>query len=412
MAVGTDIGLTLKLTTKPNLFTIDESNQKFWNRLVLHDSIAMFTPYADMIVPDIGGLFNERHFFTEGMVINLRMGVNSTRFGYISHDFTWNEYQMNPESTREGSHPTGDATFVLESRFADEDYEKSRSFGNVKISKAVDTAMRSYNLTPVQPVHGSQTQGRLIIVDTSNTMVCTQPDEYDIDFVQRMAQSAFNSTYNNTGYVAFWNLRNEFIFAPVGYLLKQKPVATLTMTQQPTTLEEPNTIKNYGLYFGGADVNRENYRQHVWVLGEDGSLSSKAVSLQNHVFKANPRDRTTIARSRLTNLKTTNWYGVASKKDADALKAYHNHINVESNLAFRFEAMVPFHPDLVTGRTVQLEIGSAFQNLQIAPEYSGVWLIVGSDHFYDKDGYGASRLTLGRGTLNIRKEHPYFGTFV
>lgn len=413
MAVGSDIGLSLVLSTKPNIFEIGGTNQKFWKRMVLHDGLSAYAPYADLVLPDIGGLYNERFFFSEGLTINLRMGVDVPRYGFISHDFVWGEYQMNSESTREGNHPTGDATFILDSRFADEDSEKSRSFGNVKISQAVQNAMSSYNLTPVQPVHGTQTKGKLVVIESANSMVCTQPDETDAQFVQRMAQSAYNATYDKTGYVAFWNLRNEFYFAPLGYLLKQKPVATLTMSQLPTTLEDKNAIKNYGIYMGGTEVNRENYNQNLWTVNDSGVVAAKTLAISNHLFKANPRDKSTITKARLAaGTKSSTWYGPSTKTDVDAVKAYSNHLNIESNLAFRFEVMVPYHPDLVTGHVVELVIGSAFQNLQVAPEYSGNWLITSSDHHYDQDGYGVSRLNLGRGTINLRKDHPFYDQFV
>lgn len=412
MAIGTDRGLTLQLDTKPTLFAINTSNQRFWQSFILHDSIASYSPYCDMVVPDVGGMFSERFFFTEGLLINTRLGMDVPRFGYISHDFSWNEYQMNSDATVEGTHPTGDATFVLESKFSDSDSVKSRSFGKGKISSAVEQAMRSYNLTPLQPISGQQSKGKLIIVPSSNSRICVQPDEKDQEFVQRMAMSAFNSSYENTSYLAFWNLRNEFYFAPIGYLLKQKPVASLVMTQDKDTLENPLAIKNYGLYMGGTSVNKENYNQNLWTVGDDGLLVTKAMSLGDHLFKANPRDKITVPRSRLTDLQTDNWYGVSTKGDAEAVRAYQNYIGLESNFAYRFEVMVPYHPDLVTGRVVELVIGSASEARQVAPEYTGNWLITGSDHHYDVDGYGSTRLNLGRGTLNIRKEHPFANTFV
>lgn len=411
MPVTSDIGLSLKVTTQPNLFSVDESNQRFWQRFVLHDAISAFTPYADMVVPDVGGLFNERYFFTEGLIVNARLGIGTPRYGYISHDFTWDEYQMDSETTKEAQHPVGDATFVLDSRFTDDDSPKSRSFGDVKISKAVQQAMASYNLNPLQPVGGFQTKGKLIIVETSNSMPVVQPDETDAQLVRRLAQVAFNTTYDTTGYVAFWNLRNEFYFAPVGYLLKQKPVATLTMTQDKTTLENPEAIKNYGLYMGGVTVNRDSYNRNLWSINDAGTLTARATTIDKHLFRASPRDKVSIARSRLQTTRSNDLFGVATKKDQDALRAYSNHLGLESNFAYRYEVMVPFHPDLVTGHTVELVIGSASPSLRVAPEYSGVWLIVGSDHHYDVDGYGASRLTLGRGTLNIRKDHPLASTF-
>lgn len=394
---------TYRLIFKSNPNAINFNNQtlRSFPVIFMMSDIFGFYPYGELTFADSAGVIVDNIVFVEGLKFEFKFGNDEE--GYVGHDFYWSEDQIN--NTRLADNVSGDNIFILKSNYENLDVTRSKAWKDLTLSAAIiDIVNNDFKITDPNKINISATNGIDIWYQINSKIK---------DFLWVHREQAYSQNYQYSPYVTFINTNGEFYFTCLESLFnEQQPVANYTLSFSETSSLDSDTIKDYNIKFAGTPKNLYKYKQKLYTLGKTGTYTSTDATIENFIASSG-KGRTLIDRQLQSDYSDYKFLGLnESQLDQYRLNAKRNFSFIDNNLPVRMPVTVDFNPKCVSGKLVDLKIGSAMDDKQIFSEFSGNWLIISDSHFMDYSGKPYSSLILAKSKINVDKNHPFYNDFL
>ena len=379
------------------------------NRVFFQDSIYEFYPYAEIFIQDSTGDIVDQLGFIEGL--EFEAGFGNTDVGYIGHKYAWQGNQI--LNTKVVDHTSGSNAFILTSVYKKKGNIKSRAWQDKISNIIVDIMKQDYSLA----VNDSKGNQQLFIEPTDGVDWWYQCNQNNYDFIEDIVKRAHNVNNDKSPYITFFNTNGEFYFGSIAWLMNQPVINPLDdNTQKPIPyrlvfdaqegLRDPSIIQGYDIVFTGFETNRKNYQIKSYSRNATGASVSQTDKITEHIYKGAkqvvPLSKDVIVDSRVVE------FGIYETTDLDALKGQINNYFIDSNLNIRIDMSLLFNPELVSGKTIEIEIGSSDQKKAFElKELSGKWLIANTRHYLDSDGHPFTSLEIVRSAVFVDPKHPF-----
>lgn len=382
-------------TTETEFINLENQDIKLFHRIYFKDSLYEFFPYAEVFVRDIYGLFTEHSFFVEGTVFELKLGNDED--GYLEGKYAWSESQFNDVQMEE--HLTGTTVFILISEHFMKDKPKSRAFNDSTSNIVKKIINEDYKITDVSN-----------ICDTAYITDWYQMNEENSEFIQNLAEVCHSSAYKNSPIFTFINCKGEFYFTSVEEMFQKDPVATFMLKFDKDSRVDKDVIQDYIVLHGGLPINKENYEKKVFTIDESGGSAQKTVKIEDSLVSYQKG----ILPIKKEYQKENSYLdiGIIKDEETEVLQGIINTQCRDSALSYRMEIIVHFKHNLLSGKTIELEVGSSDEEKKVNIEFSGRWLILESEHYADESGIPYSKLFIAKSTINLDKSHIFFKDFL
>lgn len=370
-------------------------------RIVMKSDIFKFYPYGELFFTDSAGVIIDRLFFIEGLKLNFKIGNDD--LGWVGQDFYWSEDQIN--NVRIGNFVSGDNLFIMKSYLDRKDYKKSKSWSSKKLSEVVtEIVKKNYGITDTK---------KQFIKTTLGSDSWYQLNESDSQFLMRHRELAYSQDAPYSPYLTFINSNEEFYFTTVESLFsEQQPVSKLKIEFSETSTMKQDTLKSYNIMFSGNPLNKPNYKRKQYHISKDGSYSFTNDLIENHFVKFG-KGTTLITKDLQTNQTSIDLLGIReSVLDEYRQNASRNFNHIDSLFPVRLECDILFNPKCVSGKLIDLTIGSSSDQKQISSELSGNWLILSDQHYLDYDGIAITHLMLGKSKTIVDVGNPFSKDFL
>lgn len=398
-----------ELKTNPEYMTIDGFVPGILNRFTVTDSIINYFPYMELVINDDASLFTEDYFFTEFLDLLIKFdSIND--IDKIRHNFYWSEHQMNYPNSREII--TGVTIIPGLSNFKKQDEVKSNSYYN-NISTIVRQIMSKYSYP--------DNNQKLNISETSNFDYHYQGNEYDYQFIIKLADQAYSPKNVTSPFYTFINLRGEFFFQSVQDMIDQKPKQTLFFGDDNGESNEVekkylnNIINTYTYQYLGVPNNIKDYHKSIYKVNSSGEYVNKSYKIKDQKQKLG-FNKLSIRNQDLTKVRETVNFGIVDSPIQESMyKGWVNRLFINS-VSFPYRLKVQLRNlnlALCSGDCIETSFVSAnpSRNNKFG-ELSGKWIILESGHGFDANGQAATSLTLGKPTLDIFKKHKFYSDFI
>lgn len=384
-------------TDNEDYLSFKEDHVKF-DGIILSDSIYSFFPRLTINLPDTTGLYSEKFFFLEGMKYNVKFGDEDG--GYLEPSFYWSEDRLS--AWQGGITMAGHKAMEMVSAFDLLDAPKSKSYEDT-ISNVIKTIADEFAVD------------KSYITTTGNQGIWYQPWIKNTKFIDSLLEVAMGTNDEKSPFYSFFNLHNEFYFQNMAELMKGTPegeLNTLHREKDPSQRILEEEIKNIEYSILGSMVNKDNYCNNYHSIKADGTLVTVAKEkISDHVY--NGDGKLAILKD-LTNEVSDNIYiGLEDGYSPDEIKGKINRFYVDSNLMFRLQLLTVFNRKFVSGKNVDIKIGSIEDaGKTFATEFSGNWLISQSTHHYDERQTANTELEIIRPFVKVNSDNLYLSDFL
>lgn len=401
----------ISIKSTPDLINIETFLPGVIYKFFIKDSVFDYFPYAHLSILDNAGLFTEERFFTEGLDMTVKLSDLKEK-EVIEHKLYLSEYQMN--NPINPNYITGVTDYYLKSDFKKQDEVVNKAhYGN--INSIVRRIMASYSYPGSVPV--------MKISETANQDIWYQVNEYDYQFITKLAKYSYSPSNQDSPFLTFINSKGEFIFQDIKTLLNQNPVAELyygVHEEKGITPEyrhlRNDVVQSFTFQALGSPINMENYKIEFYKNGSDGKSSKKEVLLDDKISSNKiGQNKLTIRKQYLSNVRSQKYYGITDNQSQDqAFKGWMNSNYIDTlSFSYRMRVTTLFNPKIYAGKVVSLNFKSPFVNKDYkASEYNGMWFVIESIHSIDDNGVAITALILGKNSLDVSKKHKFYADFI
>ena len=378
-----------------------------WKKVLVMDSIFDFYPSIEIVTPDDFGMISDGLVVMEGMSFIAMLGNKETG-EFITHKYIVQKNELiEPKIT---THLSGDVLLSLTSYHNLLDVKNSMAWMNMISLIALElgvTVLKVMGTPVIEPTVGFDTWYQ--INETVETFL-----------KRKMAPRAFSQSNPTSPYITFINCRGEFYFASIDFLFKQPAINLLPykFSSEKDQSYDMYAIKNFYTMQGGLDINKSNYNRKTFYRNQfgivnigtagDGELSQ----INTHIGPG--AGQVLFRKDLIMPLIGTDFsdYGLYEDKEMNFYEAFKNSLFIDSTMYLRMEITINFNPLAVSGKTILLMLASTLKDKgNVATEYNGNWLIIGSRHFYDVDQVPFTRLIIAKSRILIGS-HPFGKRFL
>jgi len=386
------------------------SSWRLFPRVYLEDSIYGFFPWAEIYVNSPTGEILDYVNFVEGMEFDIRIGNKDD--DYLGSNFIWSEHQFNDIKVQ--NFLSGTNVFLLISAYYAKNHDQSRAWNDTIYNVIKDILEKDWGLTDNSLINMStQSGGDNYSGVKDNWYQC----ERNGIFIQKLADVCYNSTFPYSPFVSFFNLNGEFYFTDIWTLFKsQQPINDTPYILEQSIQHTGNLfgIQDYNVIYGGLGLNFTNYKRKWNWMKKDGSWDNKTFDYKDFVYKEKPSTDKLLIRKKFTeDISVYNTYGIIENTVDDySFKGSMNSLYRDSITSYRMVITVPFNPEMVSGKLVDVKIKSANDDKSnTLASFSGKWLIAKSKHYADLDGVLFSNAEIVKSTMFVDTDHPYVNDF-
>lgn len=406
MPFESSFNFTSIIKTDPELFTFESFIPGIINNILIRDSIFDYFPYLELSINDDSTLFTETYFFTESL--NLSIELQDPEENFITHNFYLSTEQFK-ESLSE-LYISGKINMYLFSDFYKQDSVKSKSY-NMNVSDIVRKIMLTYSYPNLVP--------DINLSPTSNFDTWYQVQQFDYEFINKIAKYSLNINNKNSPYYTFIDMNGSFNFKTVIDLLDQEPVAHYfygNITEESTT-KNFKRILYYEFTMLGVTDNYKNYNSKIYNVTKSGTYNKKEIKLDEKI-KDNKiaLNKLSIRKQYLDHTTSYRYYGIIDNSlQENHYKGWINDKFVNSiSFPYRMFITVMFDAKLYSGKVIQLYFNSLIREKDNkAMEYSGNWLILECTHTIQNiDNVMVTNLTLGKSSVKIYSDHKFYNDFI
>jgi len=385
----------------PNLLNFNNQSLRSFPTMYMMSDIFGFYPYGELYLDDPAGVIIDNAFFVEGLKIEYKIGNDEE--GYVGHDFSWSENQVN--NTVMADYVSGNNVFILLSYYNTIDTVRSKAWKDKTLSTVItDIVNNDFGITDVNKIN---------IFDTTGDDTWYQINSTIRDFLWFNREQAYTENYPNSPYISFINTNGEFYFTCLESLFnEQKPVANYKFSFSKSSSIDPTVIKDYDIVSLGVPKNKFNYKKKLYTIDKAGTYGSSDTDIKD--FSAVDSKGKVIIRQQLQETYS-DYRSMGIKEtvlDEYRINAQRNFENLDSALSTRLPLTINFNPKCVTGKLIELTVGSTIANKQVLSELSGNWLIISDRHFMDQDGIPHTSIVVAKSKINVNNNHPFFNDFL
>ena len=321
----------VELRSNPDFYFLDQSNVRFFKKVMITDSIFKLFPTCEIFIPDHQGQFSERLFFVEGLDFEIKIG--SLEQGFVTHNFFAAETQMN--DTFNANYINGVRAFSYLSSFKKQDAVKSKSFKK-NISEIVAEVIKAYafprdNLSNVT----GQVALSINIAETDNFNTWYQYAISDFAFFGILVRYAKSKNYSKCPYFTFINSLGQFYFSDLNSLLSQTPVARLKLSNDRNSSLDRHVIQKYTTQFTGSLTNFEQYKKEFYKVDEYGSYKRLETKLNEYIAQTKGGDILNIRSDDLDVLRDSTYFGLS--EDDNTFLGFIDNKHAISSFPFLFK---------------------------------------------------------------------------
>lgn len=390
---------------KANPLVLDFSELPMANfrRNYMESDVFSFYPYMEVFFEDELGAIPDRLLFVEGLEIQVKCGFEE--LGYIEHNYCWSEAQLTDCQVTD--HLSGLTSFFLLSKHYHTDYRKSKAWKNKTLSSiAQEIATNDFGIPA----------NKQFISTTDGINDFPQVNETNAQYLKRIADMAYSLNYPKSPFFTFINSQGEFYFMAIEEMFKsQQSVATFKIKMDENQTIDPDIIKRYDVVFGGLPVNKEDYRKKIYYIENTGMYSNETTDINNH-FTKEPREKYLLRNQYLPLGQTCTDYwdmGIAETiEDKKIAKGKLNSMYKDSMTSIRKNTVIFFNHLCVAGKLITIEVDSAFDDKQVATEYSGKWLILKDQLLFGNTEIPYQNLLLCKSGIQVDSNHVFFNDFL
>ena len=399
-------------------------------KILFKDSLFNFFPYSELYYKDSSGQIVDSVFFVEGLELKCKLGYikqdeekteteqkDTKRKDYLEHDYIWSANEVNNINFSNGI--SGDNLFMMISKYFYNDVPQSRSFNHEDSpTKQTISDILVNTILPKWGIDKTKYALKETISETSGTLYIPQNNMTNKEYISKLAEYAYSSNNQSSGFYTFINCNGEFYFATIQMLMNQQPIKKYTIDLNTDMMVSEDYIKDYRVFHGGVPVNFDNYNRRLYNYKFDSTLE-KSVSVNENILKyADEYEFDTDTKLLIRNqyIPTANtkhsYMGIQqSIQDIEFHKGFKNYYYRDTAMCYRMAVVVSFDANIVSGKTIEIYIEHLNKENEQAAEFSGNWLICESTHIIDKNGIPYSQLILSKPQIKIDSTHPFFNDF-
>lgn len=385
--------INLRIESNPAFLDLKDIPYRAIDSYIASDSIFSFFPIAELQLSDRIGVFVENLTAVEGLQLNVSLQEDESN-KILTNPFVISEYDFQAGSVGAGF--SGTSIFELISLYHKLDFPKSFAFED-KIDNIVKRLL--------SPYEGIKTG---LISQTRGVDIWYQANEPNSLLIEKLSEVALNSNKETSPFYTFINLQNEFYFATLEDLLNQKPVNTFTLEDENVSFSL-NKILEYDLTFMGYAYKKADYKKKFYYTNSEGKTINKTADIKDFMVKQGKNGKLAIRKNDInynqTSFEDLGFMGATT--DDNNLKGVVASYYKNSAISYRMSIVVNYadiNMDISAGKTIALKFdGTAFP----IKAYSGNWLVLQSDVYYDYEAPRGvyAKLLLGRSSLNIDSTH-------
>jgi hypothetical protein len=390
----------LILESTPKVLDLTNSSIRGFQKIFFTDSLFAFFPVVDLFIKDAEGVIPDVVNFIEGLDTIIKFGNPDT--GFIGGDFVWTRNDFN--QTIIADNLSGSNGFLFSSKLIKYNQPKSRSWNNTISNVVDDILVNDYNMNDSTKKFISQTTG---------TDLWYQSMTKNSTWIQDLADTAFSNSHNKSPFYTFFNLLGEFYFMNLYDLFTQQPINSTpySIEVKENMMTDPYIVQSYDIQYCGTTTNFKTYEIDSYYIDETGTYVKKTHELKNHVY-AETNEKLTIKKD-FVNINDIIYLGnYESLNDEYNYQGIINSKYRDSALSYRMNITIPFNPKAVSGKIIDLKVGSIFESRKICKEFSGKWLILKSIHFDDKNALPYSKLLIAKSSMYIDSDHKLYNEFI
>ena len=387
-----------KMKSNPPMIDFNDTPLRNFEKVSLSSSMDTFYSYAEINFKDEMGIIIDKAFFTEGLEFYIKYGNED--YGFLENTFCWSENQvLNAEISGRLS---GTNVFIMLDNAYIKDLPRSKSYTN-----SISGIVREVALTEL-----GISSDKIFISETDDSDTWYRYNEDAKSFIKRLSDIAYSKNSNKSPFVTFINTNGEFYFMAISELFSsQQPVETYIFSIEENAVMSKDVITDFNIMMGGLPINYDDYKKKVFSMGADASISNEIFDIKDHFYKE--AKEKILVRKDYQDITDYIYLGLAeSANDKKLVKGQVNSLYRDSALSYRMEIVIHFNPKCVTGKLINIKVDSAFEDKQIAGEYSGKWVIIEDDFLVDEEEHPYQRLMLSKSAIKIDTDHPFNKDFI
>lgn len=417
------------------IFDIDTSKEDQASsvfNLIVSDSIFDMYPHGNFTLEDDSGRFYNDIIFAEGHKYLIEMGYTESKeitsplsnLAPLSSEFYWSSNGLllsDKATTISGlsEHKFTHAHHLKDGFFIDNTLLNAKRFYKNKTASDVVKSIIYPNFI--------KEEDHILITKTQGTRDWYLGKYTDIEFIDNVLLTYSKSSKNESPFASFFNLRDEFHFRSFFDLFNNKPLPpkdfytnlpapTLIYTlrfSDPDYISKRDSILSYNFNYVGTEIIQRLINMKSYHVKQVSALTtSNKSSMDNQLYsqfgKLPIKNSKALVDKREDNVKDIKYHGLY--KDDVTFKAYTNSLYVDSTSLIRMDITIYFNPEAVSGRVIYLNF---FDNEGLNLTLTGEWLIIKSEHKYEKQAKLGNRMILtslhvGKNSFNFEEDNSFY----
>lgn len=392
------------LKSDPPIISFESSPKEVFARVLLSDSIFDFYPDMEVTVNDEAGSISDYIISSEGLKFESKLGNDDD--GYLISEWVWSENQL--QNTVPTYHVGGDFMFGFDYYYEFLDVKKSNAF-NDTISNVVNNIIQNdFNIIE---------STKKLITSTSEIGYRYRFNETIEDRFNKWVDIAYSQSFDKSPFITFFNASGKFYFCAIEDLMKQEDF----VSEEPFILDmsenssiDYQSIDKYNAFFIGTPMNKMNYRKKIYSIKRNSVSENEIYNIED--FKLSGSGNYFITQDVLSLFESTpriqsgvEYFGIYDEnKEQHLFNGWRNSEFFDSYFPIRFEIVILFNKNALSGKKIKLEIGSSIKEKNDkSSEYSGEWLILESSHMIGANAIPYSKLILGKSGTKVDPIHPF-----
>lgn len=408
------------VSEKDNFIDTSSFPLKAWHRAVTLDTIFRFYSYLEININDEMGTIIGKVVNGEGQIVESYLGVTADELNnWLVGRWVWDSNQV--IDCKPAKHIRGNSIISFFSHYYMYDAVKTRVW-NDTISNIVATILKDDYKIPVSDIvvggNYDKKNALAFVTPTTGKNVYYQINESNSEFIKRLATRAYSEKYEYSPFVTFTNSKKEIYFCALEELYNKGEVISkeiYKLTDDQDTSTNPFSIRKIEFLQTGLVANKPTYKKKIYNQKSTGVVGSEVTQLKDHSV-SREKGKILIHKDNLEYQKIAFSYedfGLYNEAtETSLLKGYRNSFYVDSMLYLRLNIDIIFNSKAVTGKTIDIEIGSNIdERNNKTSEFCGKWLIIKSQHYWDSRGLPIHHLELAKNravpdsTVNVFKNN-------
>lgn len=408
----------------------DQASSVF--NIIISDNIFELYPHGNFTLEDDSGRFYNDIIFAEGHKYLIEMGYTESKeiasplsnLSPLSLEFYWSNNSLllsDKATTISGlsEHKFTYASHLKDGFFVDNTLLNAKRVYRDKTASDVVKSIIYPNFI--------KELDHLLLTKTQGTRDWYLGKYTDLEFIDNVLVPYSKSSRNESPFTAFFNLRDEFHFRSFFDLFNNKPLPpkdfytnlpapTLIYSlrfSDPDYVSKRDSILSYNFsYVGTEAIQRLIKMDSVFIKQSTALPTSNKSTMTNQLYsqfgKLPIKSSTSLVDKREDNLKDIKYHGLF--KDDITFKAYTNSLYVDTVALMRMDITIYFNPEAVSGRIIYLNF---FDNEGLNLTLTGEWLIIKSEHKYEKQPKLGNRMILttlhvGKNSFNFEEDNSFY----